>query len=223
MLAEKYSDDRATKNKGGQIEPLAKEKVPPLFANKIFDTRPGQLIAPFSTEYGIEIVKIVKFNSFYHSRAEIKNMLLVDKFEKSPRFNDWFSKIKTQMVIKITDPALAAYRAFKNNNYQTAGRLYLNAYQRYQQEFYFYRAFQSYRAAEKWDQVTHLSQLGIQKFGYKVPYYIYGAEGFYHKKQTAEALKLLKTAVTLSAGNVVDRELTLQMYSKLGLAKEAKQ
>ena len=223
MLARKYSDDQETQNKGGLLEPLAKEKVPPAFAAMIFDAKPGEVIPPFLTDYGIEILKVLKLNGFYHSRDQIADMLTIEKFENSNRFKDWLAKVKGTMKIEITDPALAAYVSFKNKNYQTAGGLYLKAYRRYQQEFYFYRAFQSYRAAGNWDQVVHLSQVGIKKFGMKVPYYIYGAEGLCHKKKRSQALKLLKTALALSADSVVEKEQTLQMYAELGLEVEAKQ
>lgn len=222
-LARKYSDDPETQNKGGMLEPLAKEKVPPAFAAKIFGAKPGEVVAPFLTDYGIEILKVVKLNGFYHSRDEIADMLVVEKFEKSPRFVDWLTKVRGTMKIEITDPALAAYAAFKNQKYQTAAGLYLKAYRRYQQEFYFYRAFQSFRAAGNWGGVVDLSQVGIKKFGMKVPYYIYGAEGLCHKKKRPQALKLLQTALALSADNVVEKEQVLQMSNELGFGKEVGQ
>ncbi len=220
-LARKYSGDPETQSKGGLLEPLTKEKVPPAFAARIFDAKPGEVIPPFLTNYGIEILKVLKLNGFYHSRDEIADILVVEKFEKSPRFRDWLTKVKGTMKIEITDPALAAYGAFKNQKYQTAAGLYFKAYRRYQQEFYFYRAFQSCRAAGNWGQVVYLSQAGIKKFGMKVPYYIYGAEGLCHMKKRSQALKLLKTALALSVDNVVEKEQTLQMYNELGFGKEA--
>jgi hypothetical protein len=162
-------------------------------------------------------------NDCYHPRAELTEMLLMERFANSVKFQDWLNKIKSQMEIKILEPSMNAYRNFKLERYNMAGQLYERTYHLYKLEFYFTRALESYRLAKNWHKMIQLGQYGIYRFVAKVPYYLYTAEGLYNKAQIKKALELLKTAENLSAGNIVYKNLTLQTYSRLGIAKNATQ
>jgi hypothetical protein len=96
---------------------------------------------------------------YAHPRREIAAMLRMEQFMKSEQFSVWLDRVKSQMEIVILDPAFNAYRCFKNQKYETAGRLYEEIYRHRQQEFYLRRALESYRLAKNWDKVFELSKL----------------------------------------------------------------
>ena len=108
MLARKYSDDQETQNKGGLLEPLAKEKVPPAFDTRIFDAKPGEVIPPFLTDYGIEILKVLKpllyiirpFTTFHFSYLIIKHHLTI----MLAKIQSLFLYMSTIETIRIQQP-----------------------------------------------------------------------------------------------------------------------
>lgn len=219
QMAKKYSDDVASKDVGGKLPPLDRSIVPDEFKKVLFGSKPGRIIPPFSTNDGYEITYIDKFVYYNHPQNELNDIMLTEKFGTSERFQDWLTKIKSQMDIQIVDPAFKAFRFHKSGKYNEAGRLYEEVYARKQMESYCASALQNYQLARNWDKVIELSRIGIQKFESKVPYYLFAAEGLYHKQQTAEAMANLKTAWALAADSVVNQDSVLKTYDRLGLKR----
>lgn len=219
QLAKKYSDDTSSKDNGGKLPPLDKSLVPDDFKSTLFNAKPGQIIPPFSTNDGYEITYIDEFVSYGHPKNELKDMLVTEKFGSSKEFQDWLTKIKSQMDIQIIDPGLKAFRLNKSGKYNEAAKLYEEVYAKKQLEPHFASALQNYQMAQNWDKVIELSRVGIRKFESKVPYYLFAAEGLYRKKQTAEAVKNLEIAWKLAADSVVNQDLVFKAYDKLGLKR----
>ena len=219
MLAKKYSDDASSKEIGGKLPPLDKDIVPDEFKKRLFDAKPGQIIPPFSTNDGYEITYIDKYQSNNHPKDELKDIMITEKFGKSEQFKDWLAKIKSQMEIEITDPGFKAFRLTKSGKYLEAAKLYEELYAKKRLESYYGSALMNYQSAQNWDKVIELGQKGIRNFESKVPYYLYTAEGLYHKQQTSEAIKRLETAWSLAADSVVDQEMVFQAYDRLGIKR----
>jgi peptidyl-prolyl cis-trans isomerase C len=79
-LAAKHSDDERTKNTGGDLGWLSRERVPADFAEKVFSLEVGQISAPFTTRLGWHIVILHEKRpsrplSFDEARPEIVAML----------------------------------------------------------------------------------------------------------------------------------------------------
>lgn len=155
-------------------------------------------------------------NQCDHSRNEIADMLLMEKFVGSAQFQSWQKSIKAAMKITVLNPELRAYRCFKARKYQTAGALYESIYRLDQREFYLKRALESYYLAGNWDYIIKLGNYGSRQFADKAPYYLSAAEGFYHKRQIHKALGLLKKAETLAADNRVLQQMVAEAYARMG-------
>ncbi|HEY8464439.1 MAG TPA: peptidylprolyl isomerase [Bacillota bacterium] len=212
-----YSDDHQTKDQGGRLGPLTRNQVPPELVWKIFNAQPGQLFPPVNTKYGWEIVKVDRFIESGHPLSELRAMITVAKFMASKEYETWLQELKAVARIEITEPCFQAYRLSKAQKHHQAGQIYERLYHQYQAEFYLQRALESYLAAQNWKKLIELGQLGIKKHDNQVPYYLYAAEGFYRNRRRQEALKLLKKADKLAAGNLVLKNMTIQAYQKLGL------
>lgn len=219
QMAKKYSDDISSKENGGKLPPLSKDIVPDEFKKQLFDAKPGDIIPPFSTNDGYEITYIEKYQSYNHPQDEMKDIMLTEKFGKSEQFKDWLAKIKSQMDIQIVDPGFQAFRLSKSGKYNEAAKLYEELYAKKRLEPYFGSALQNYQSAQNWDKVIELGQDGIRNFESKVPYYLFVAEGLYRKQQTSAAIKNLETAWTLAAQSVVDQDLVLKTYDRLGIKR----
>lgn len=57
-LASEFSDDEATRVKGGELGFMPKGKMVPAFDKAVFSAKPGDVVGPIRTSYGLDIVKV---------------------------------------------------------------------------------------------------------------------------------------------------------------------
>jgi len=69
-----------------------------------------------------------KVTDFYRTRDEYAELLTVDKFMQSDAYKEWFEEYKKNYDIEITDPAMKAFRLFREKQYNEAGALYEELY-----------------------------------------------------------------------------------------------
>ncbi len=79
-LAKQYSEDTATKERGGELGAFPKEAMVQPFAEAAFALQPGRISEPVKTRFGWHIIKVEKVNegrtlSLEEAKAEIQNQL----------------------------------------------------------------------------------------------------------------------------------------------------
>jgi len=89
-LAKERSLDRATAPLGGEVGWFTRGMMTPVFANAAFSATPGELAAPFQTEFGWHILEVVDRRAtsavpFSRVRAPIENFLRMRTIESSLR------------------------------------------------------------------------------------------------------------------------------------------
>ena len=220
-LAAQYSYDAGTKSVGGLMPPFVKGSMETEYTEKVFNAKPGELIAPFMTSVGYEIIRVEQFIGFYHPKEEFTNMKLVEQFGKSDQLKKWLDKIKPTMKIEILDPAMKAFRLSSQGKYSQAGVLYEKAFAVYENEHHLTRAGECYQAAKDWTRLTKLGQFGMRKFSGKVQYYLYAAEGMYRNGKVKDGLKMMKKAENIAGNNIYENGLVGQTYARLGLDADA--
>jgi peptidyl-prolyl cis-trans isomerase D len=62
-LARKYSADPGSALNGGDIGWFSKERMVPQFANAVFNARPGSVVGPVQTQFGVHIIKVTGFDT----------------------------------------------------------------------------------------------------------------------------------------------------------------
>ncbi len=62
-LAKKYSADPVSALNGGDIGWFSKERMVPQFAAAVFGARPGSVIGPVQTQFGLHIIKVTGFDT----------------------------------------------------------------------------------------------------------------------------------------------------------------
>ena len=220
-LAAQYSADTGTISKGGLMGAFTPEKAGSILGPKIFSVKAGELIPPFQTQSGYEIILVQRFIGFYHPKPEFENMLLVESFGNSPQFNDWLAQIKPKMAIEILDPAMNAYRLYRNGRFEQAGASYERVYAVSRNQNHLDRAIESYRSAKKWVKLAKLGRLSVKQFPSQISYYLDTAEGLYRAGDVKAASQFMKKAEALAGDNRYNNNLVSQMYSQLGLEADA--
>lgn len=220
-LATQYSYDAGTKSNGGLMPPFVKGRMETEYNEKVFNAKPGELIAPFMTSVGYEIIRVEQFIGFYHPKDEFTEMVLVEKFGKSDQLKKWLEKIKPTIKIEILDPAMKAFRLSTKGRYGQAGVLYEKAFTVYGNEQYLTRASECYQAAKDWTRLIKLGRFGMRKFSGKVHYFLYTAEGLYRSGKIKEGLQMMKKAEKIAGKNIYYNGLVSQTYAKLGLEADA--
>lgn len=62
-LAAKYSADTASARNGGSVGWFTKERMVPQFSQAVFAGKPGQIVAPVMTQFGLHIIRIDGFDN----------------------------------------------------------------------------------------------------------------------------------------------------------------
>lgn len=219
--AQKYSADEATKFAGGLQLPFAKAESNSHVAQKVFNAKPGELLLPFPTKSGYEIILVDRFIRFYHPKAEFSDMTLMERFGTSDQFKTWIAGIKSKSSIEILDPAMKAYRLFRDGRFDQAGAFYEKSFRGRHHDVYLQRAIESYQMAKNWSKVVQLSQAGMHTYPENLTYNLNKAEALYRKGLATDALTLLKNVEARSQGSIYFKKLVIQTYANLGLAQEA--
>jgi tetratricopeptide (TPR) repeat protein len=156
-----------------------------------------------------------------HPKAEFADMILMQRFGESDRYKTWIAGLRSKATIEILDPALKAFRLYRDGRYDQAGALYEALFRTWKNELHLHRAIESFQMAKAWTKVVKLCQIGMKMYPEKVGYSLNKAEGLFRKGRVKEALSLLKNAETRSKGSPYFRSQVIETYSKLGLVNEA--
>jgi hypothetical protein len=76
------------------------------------------------------------FPQLIHPKEDYRNMLLIQEFTKSDKFNSWIEKLRSKAKIEILEPSMIAYRFYKKGEYAKAAEEYKKAYKKYKLKSY---------------------------------------------------------------------------------------
>lgn len=86
-LAVAYSQDRASRESGGDLGYFSSDMLDPEFTRVAFDTPPGERVGPFKTQHGWHILEVLdrrkaKTPSYEDMREEILKFMTLDEIQK---------------------------------------------------------------------------------------------------------------------------------------------
>ncbi|MCF7810571.1 peptidylprolyl isomerase [bacterium] len=82
-LAERYSEDKASASKGGDLDWFDREAMVPEFSDAAFAAKPGDLVGPVESKYGLHIIK-VEDKRVEDGTEEVKARHILLKYKASP-------------------------------------------------------------------------------------------------------------------------------------------
>lgn len=220
-LVLQYSEDSESKENGGKKENVTQGYNGADFDKVVFSAKEGQLLEPIYLTKGYEIIYIQKVRDFTHPQEEYSETVLVEKFLNSEKYDEWLESIKKDYQIEITAPQYKAFRAYKNKNYEEAGLLYQQAYEKTKDPTYIDRACETYSLAENWAELIKVSQIGYKARPENVLYYIHEAKGVYKSGNQEEGLKKMQAATSKAKDSVYNLGVIRNTYEELGLSEEA--
>ncbi len=83
-LAEKYSDDTSTKDKGGDLGFFERRQMVKEFDEKAFSMKIGEISEPIQTNFGFHIIKLtdkMEYPSFANEEQQLKDMFNKQRFQ----------------------------------------------------------------------------------------------------------------------------------------------
>ncbi|GAE88249.1 tetratricopeptide repeat protein [Acetivibrio straminisolvens] len=163
-----------------------------------------------------------KVTEFYRTRDEYAELFTVEKFMSSDVYKEWFEEYKKNYDIEITDPAMKAFRLFREGQYSEAGKCYEELYMTEKDIYFIERACDAYKHAENWTKLIEMGQLAIKDNPSYVEFYIYQAEGEFNAGSKDMAEELLKEAEKKAADNTYYLDLIRRMYLDQGIDEGVK-
>lgn len=103
-VAAKYSQDEATKEKGGDLGWIERGRMLPEFEEEVFRMRPGEVRGPFPSRMGWHIVKLTEVRPstplpFEEAKNDIRAVMLEEMFQKE--FENWIRERKGSYGIRV--------------------------------------------------------------------------------------------------------------------------
>jgi foldase protein PrsA len=105
--AKKYSDDKLSAERGGNIGYLSSKNMPPEVSKVAFSIKHGQISDPIKSEYGYQIIKVIDFKkagtaSFDQVKKDIFQYL--DAQLRAEALNKIITNFKNESKIEYLDP-----------------------------------------------------------------------------------------------------------------------
>jgi foldase protein PrsA len=103
---EKYSDDVATKDSGGELGLITKGQMDPDFEDAVFSLKKGELSRPVRTQYGYHLIEVTDITpkkqlAYEEVKENIKSSLLDEK--QAATWEEWLAEKETALGVEYRE------------------------------------------------------------------------------------------------------------------------
>ncbi len=107
-LAEEYSDDPGSKNRGGDLGWFGYGRMVPEFEAAAFSLDVEEISKPVRSQFGLHLIQVLEKRTSFALKNEVENAYIQQ--EQTRRFEDWVAELRERATLEIRDPLLAAYQ-----------------------------------------------------------------------------------------------------------------
>jgi len=229
-IAKKYSDDKLTADKGGDLGWISRGQMVQEFEKQLYKMKPGDIAGPIKTIFGYHIILALERKDKEIpagvSEKDIENQILQEKQNEAVR--RWLKPLVDSANIEIMDPALKAYEYRVKRDYPNALIQYQRILANEQQNLLMY--IQIARMQEKigrLDEAYNVLQRGIiwQKYNpqYQYPILYFSIIDFDSKNNKKdEARSYVDNVIKFFGTNLIIMETVSNNYMEL-ISKNARE
>ncbi|MDD5455583.1 MAG: peptidylprolyl isomerase [Candidatus Margulisbacteria bacterium] len=229
-IAKKYSDDKLTADKGGDLGWISRGQMVQEFEKQLYKMKPGDIAGPIKTIFGYHIIQVLERKDKEIpagvTEKDIENQILQEKQGEAVR--RWLKPLVDSANIEIIDPALKAYEYRVKRDYPNALIQYQKILANEPQNLLMY--IQIARMQEKIghnDDAYNVLQRGIiwQKYNpqYQYPILYFSIIDFDSKNnKMGEARSYVDNVVKLFGSNLLIMETVSNNYMEL-ISKNARE
>jgi foldase protein PrsA len=238
-LAKEYSDDPASKDKGGVIGPVLlqqfKAMKEPEFVTAALALQTGEVSKPVKTRDGYYLIRLDKRSlpqgkEYQEQYAEVEEALLVQRYTQSEAFANWLKKKMTaaEENMEILDPAIRAYRLAQKEKWVEAAKAYEKALKRkyYKKNWALYlEAAKAYAKAKDYSGARKVLKQVAAEYQ-DLDYQVVLATTYQENKQPKKALAILEAYSAKHPDEKAAHQQLQQLFTEWKMtaaaAKEAK-
>lgn len=108
QLAQEFSEDPESADKGGDLGWIRRGEMVPEFETAAFSLDVGQISDPVRTQFGFHLIKLEDRRMSEQLEQQVRQAYVQERTDR--RFNDWVAEIEEKAEIEVNDPLLAAFR-----------------------------------------------------------------------------------------------------------------
>ncbi|WP_324717571.1 peptidylprolyl isomerase [Carboxydochorda subterranea] len=224
-LAKKYSDDEATKAKGGDLGMLGRGALPAPVEAVAFQLAKGAVSQPVKSDLGYHIVQVLDRKEARGPEFEKEKPQLVDQLRQekaNEAFAKWFADLRRQASVSILDPQLAAREALARGDAEQALALYRQAAEKTPDDAYVqYGIGATLMGLKKLDEAVAAFQKATELAPSDPVLQLALGNAYQQKGDKAKAAAAFRKASELSPMDLQMHLTLYMMFSSLGLKDDA--
>lgn len=226
-MAKKYSADTATKDKGGDLDFFSRDAgFVQEFTDAAFSMNVGQISQPVKTQFGYHIIKVTGRKEAVGEEFEKQKDSLRQQLEEegaARQFNEWFTQVRSEARIDVTDASLRAQQFVLNNQLPQAVAQYQEAIAEEPNNPYLRLALGNvYRRLDDLDRAIGEYENAVGMGGNDPEIHVSLGLAYKEKGRDVEAAEQFRKASQLDATDFQLHLVLLQLFSSMGLEKDAK-
>jgi parvulin-like peptidyl-prolyl isomerase len=226
-MAKKHSADSGSKDQGGDLDFFSRDSgFVKEFVDAAFALTPGEISQPVKTPFGYHLIKVTGRKAAEGPDYEKEKDNLRKRLEEegaSKQFNEWFSQVRAEARIDVTDAALRAQQFVASNQLPQAVAQYQEAIKEDETNAYLHLALgHVYQQLDDPERAIAEFERAVQIGGNDAELYLTLGLAYKSKGRDLDAADQFRKASQIDPWDFRLHLSLLQLFSNMKLEKDVK-